>query len=738
MRLLPFALVTVLIAGLALPVEAARGDRASYERVLARERDLASRPKAKVSEAELRQVSLGFENIVRRYPTSGYADNALLKAAQLAELLHDRFRREADAKRAVLLYEWLAREYPDQPAGEAGARVRQGDRTGGSKPAAPAAPRLRGAPPDTGAHPCVPPSSAQRLRRAVRREVLPDLIRVTLELDSEVPYQHERIEGPPRLFFDLQGAQPVPQLQDAVLTWPDDVVRQIRLGRKPQDTTRVVLDLDGVSRYSVFTLYNPYRVVVDLERRSGTRAGALPRPVAPTLSRERTTAAPPRAAAATSASVAPPSAARTNGAVEPRPAPRLAVPLSVPPFVPEPPQSSALTVEATIPIDSTSADAVRLTPEQPIASRDIDPLTPGPSLPSTASRSPDPNSAAAGKGSEPTPTPISSTKPAKKPPAKPLATKPAQKPAVEAVAPAPSADASRPPARPVIEEATGLVATEAALPSAAGTPLPPLPVPSATPPLTASAAPTAPEANGSGGFSLARQLGLGISRIVIDPGHGGHDPGAQGKGVSEAELVLDVALRLEKLLVKQPGVEVVLTRRTDTFIALEERTALANRHQADLFLSIHANASRNPQARGVETYFLNFASNPEAEAVAARENSTSSRTMHNLPDIVRAIALNTKLDESRDFARMVQGSLVKRLSGQNRQLRDLGVKQAPFVVLIGAVMPSVLAEISFVTHPQEAQLLKSHAYRQKIAEALQEAVQKYQRSLKAVSTVAQQ
>ena len=173
-----------------------------------------------------------------------------------------------------------------------------------------------------------------------------------------------------------------------------------------------------------------------------------------------------------------------------------------------------------------------------------------------------------------------------------------------------------------------------------------------------------------------------------------------------------------------------MTRDTDVFVPLEERTAIANREGADLFLSIHANASRNATARGVETYFLNFASNPEAEAVAARENSASTRAMHSLPDIVRAIALNNKLDESRDFADIVQRSMVRRLSTRNKQLRDLGVKQAPFVVLVGASMPSVLAEISFVTHRQEGQLLKSTAYRQQIAEALFDAVVKYQESLK--------
>jgi N-acetylmuramoyl-L-alanine amidase len=183
---------------------------------------------------------------------------------------------------------------------------------------------------------------------------------------------------------------------------------------------------------------------------------------------------------------------------------------------------------------------------------------------------------------------------------------------------------------------------------------------------------------------------------------------------------------------------VVLTRRTDTFVALEERTAIANRERADLFLSIHANASRNRKARGVETYFLNFASNPQAEEVAARENSASGRTMRNLPDMLRAIALNNKLDESRDLASMVQRALIKQLEPIDEGTRDLGVKQAPFVVLIGAQMPSVLAEISFITNPQEGALLRTPAYRQGIAQALFDAIVKYQRSLKSVGTVAGQ
>ena len=226
---------------------------------------------------------------------------------------------------------------------------------------------------------------------------------------------------------------------------------------------------------------------------------------------------------------------------------------------------------------------------------------------------------------------------------------------------------------------------------------------SSPPPLV----PGAPAENGAGGFSIARQLGLGVSRIVIDPGHGGKDPGAPGSKTTEAAVVLDVALRVEKILAAEGGVEVVLTRRTDTFVPLEERTAMANRHAADLFLSIHANSSRNRKAAGVETYILNFATNADAAAVAARENAAAVGSMRNLPDMVSAITQGNKRDESRELASAVQESMVARLRPHNPPLRDLGVKQAPFVVLIGAGMPSVLAEIAFISHDGEGGLLRT-------------------------------
>jgi N-acetylmuramoyl-L-alanine amidase len=322
------------------------------------------------------------------------------------------------------------------------------------------------------------------------------------------------------------------------------------------------------------------------------------------------------------------------------------------------------------------------------------------------------------------------------PPPPATAGPPAAGPPLASPAPFPRVPAAPPAAsRPVAgEPATSGGKAEASAPIVSLPLGPPAPPPS---PSLAGAVPSVPPAapaiTAHGDYSLARQLGLRVARIVIDPGHGGHDPGAQAHGLSEAELVLDVALRLEKLLTRLPGVEVVLTRRTNEFIPLEERTAIANQQGADLFLSIHANASRTPSVRGVETYFLNFATNPTAEAVAARENATSAQTMGALPAILRAIALNNKLSESRELATILQTSMVRRLRGQSKGVKDLGVKQAPFVVLIGAQMPSVLAEVSFLTNRAEAGLLKQAAYRQHIAQALADGVVKYQASLKKVT-----
>jgi len=237
----------------------------------------------------------------------------------------------------------------------------------------------------------------------------------------------------------------------------------------------------------------------------------------------------------------------------------------------------------------------------------------------------------------------------------------------------------------------------------------------------------------SGDRSLIRALGLKIGKIVIDPGHGGHDTGTIGpNGLEEKDLVLEVGRRLGKLLETRLGAEVVYTRKDDTFIPLETRTAIANQARADLFVSIHANSSHDADARGVETYYLNFTSSPEALEVAARENAVSEKSIYELQDLVKKIALKEKIEESREFAWDVQQSLHSGLAVKSPAIRDRGVKKAPFIVLIGANMPSILAEISFVSNPTDEHRLATSEYRQRIAESLYRGIAKYVNGLSGV------
>ena len=454
-----------------------------------------------------------FEDLARLFSKSDVSDDSLSHGGMLSADAFDTFGEAADRATAIRLLEQIAVRFPKSPLIKAAAARVQALQDARPAPAAAA----RSAPP-----------SGTVMLRAIRREVLPQTLRITLELDREVGYYDERIDGPPRVFVDLPNTRAVEALKDATLPYPDGPVKRVRIGRQLNMRTRVVLDLEDAGAHSVYTVYDPYRIVIDVQ-----------------------------------------------------------------------------------------------------------------------------------------------------------------------------------------------LAAEGASPAAR-----------AAPPAESRTPPAAPPQNMKGSFSLARQLGLGVTRIVIDPGHGGHDPGAQGNGISEADLVLDVAKRLAQLLLKEENFEVVLTRATDAYVSLEDRTALANKSDADLFLSIHANASTVAAARGIETYFLNFANTPDAEAVAARENAGSSKNMRHLPDIVQAIALNNKLDESRDFATMVQATLYQELRKTNKTLRNLGVKQAPFMVLVGAAMPSVLAEISFMSNRAEAALLKTDGYRQDIAEALLAGIVRYQNSLK--------
>jgi N-acetylmuramoyl-L-alanine amidase len=235
-----------------------------------------------------------------------------------------------------------------------------------------------------------------------------------------------------------------------------------------------------------------------------------------------------------------------------------------------------------------------------------------------------------------------------------------------------------------------------------------------------------------GNNSLIRVLGLKINRVVIDPGHGGNDEGTRGpRGLLEKDLVLDVAKRLGALIEQRMGAEVIYTRTDDTFIPLQQRTAMANDRKADLFLSIHANSSRYPRISGVESYYLNFAASQDAGAmeVAARENAASESSVFDLGDLVQKITRHEKVEESREFATSVQNSLQSFESRSFPQSKARGVKRAPFVVLIGAQMPSVLTEIGFLTNAREESLLKKPDYRQRLAEAIFRGISKYAQNL---------
>ena len=593
---------------------------AMYMDTMAREKAIRvalADPDAPLKLEEVRAVVRAYEAIVAQYPASGYSDNALWQAGHLALDAFWRFGQAQDKDTCVRLLQRLVAAYPTSKlTKQVPAELRQtavpGPRAAIATVPAPEPAPATASSTDARIAPPRPASGSIATIRDIRRSVLPDTVRVTIELDGEVSFHDERIPDPSRVFLDLPGTRPAAALLDRTLRFESDadIVRQVRLGRHPNNTTRVVLDADGVTSYSVYPLYNPYRLVIDCVRGKAVETAGV------------------RGKAVETAGVRGKTAETAAASLAAR---RVTIWLRSAPAVT--PQHSVIITAAR----SSVVDVVAPPP----------PLSPSVPIPATTTAS-----------------------------IVPAATAP------------PPVD---PPAR-----------------------------------------------NVAGGLSMARQLGLGVSRIVIDAGHGGHDPGANGKGVTEAELVLDVALRLEKLLQKVPGVDVILTRRTDDFIPLPERTAIANREGADLFLSIHANASSSTQAHGIETYFLNFANNQSEAAVAARENATSAQAMGALPDFVKAIALHNKRDESRDFATQVQRAMIERLSASNRTLRDLGVKQAPFVVLIGAVMPSVLAEVSFVTNPQEARLLKGNVYRQRIAEALFNAIRKYQTSLKGATSVASQ
>jgi N-acetylmuramoyl-L-alanine amidase len=245
----------------------------------------------------------------------------------------------------------------------------------------------------------------------------------------------------------------------------------------------------------------------------------------------------------------------------------------------------------------------------------------------------------------------------------------------------------------------------------------------------------APELNApltSSPLSLAQQLNLGVRRIVLDPGHGGRDPGASAFGMQEKDLVLQVAKKLAIKLKKEMGYEVILTRNNDTYISLEERTAIANTNGADLFISLHLNAHPSAKVHGFETYYLNLSTDSEAIRVAALENATSTHQLSDLQTILSDIMKNSKIDESSRLAHRVQDALSSGLTNRKYpQVKSLGVKQAPFYVLIGAEMPAILVEMAFLSNKTDANQVKKEGYQDALAAEIVQGLQTYVRTITA-------
>ena len=513
----------------------------------------------------------------------------------------------------------------------------------------------------------------------VRHWSTPDYTRVAIDIEQEVKFGSRRISNPDRIFFDLRDTKLASTLVGKTFDVDDGFLKKIRVAEFQPGRTRIVLEVDDLASYDAFLLPDPYRLIIDIHGK-GNRGTIVSRA---DISRANTAKADNPLAASPESdddSDKEEVGASKSGLVE-TDLPAEDVRADAKPRDSARPASSNGVIKTTVPVKGSNRRIPKTIVEADENPNNRTPSTAAPpehgkvSSEATA----DADSAKSAKSGSPAPSSSSSRRKTSRY--------------------APSTAAAADPAD---------LQTES--------------------PESREARPTA-----AGDRSLTRALGLKIGKIVIDAGHGGHDTGTIGRnGLLEKDVVLDVARRLGRLLESRLGAEVIYTRRDDTFIPLETRTAIANRERADLFISIHANSSRDSDARGVETYYLNFTSSPEALEVAARENAVSEKSIHELQDLVKKIALKDKIDESREFAGDVQESLYGGLALNNAGIRNRGIKKAPFIVLIGANMPSILAEISFVSNPTDERKLETSEHRQRIAESLYRGVSKYVNGLSGV------
>ncbi len=532
----------------------------------------------------------------------------------------------------------------------------------------------------------------------VRHWSTPDYTRVAIDVEQEVKFGSQRISHPDRIFFDLRDTRLASTLVGKTFDVDDGFLKKIRVAEFQPGRTRIVLEVDDLASYDAFLLPDPYRLIIDIhgkQKRATLVANAeagedkssyasdAPATDSPE-SDDSIAAAPVTGGEVKSGWNAPQTSARTSSRTKDTAN-----------------SSKQGLVETDLPAETANAEATLPESAKPVKSNGVTKTT------------------VTVKGSD----------------------RKIPKTIVDADdnTPATVAALDQEKSRRRTEERTD-EAKAAKLDSQRRkrSPYAPPAAASETEDLRLDNLHLAPESRearptAAGDRSLTRALGLKIGKIVIDAGHGGHDTGTIGpNGLQEKDVVLDVAKRLGRLLESRLGAEVIYTRRDDTFIPLETRTAIANRERADLFISIHANSSRDSDARGVETYYLNFTSSPEALEVAARENAVSEKSIHELQDLVKKIALKDKIDESREFAGDVQESLYGGLALNNAGVRNRGIKKAPFIVLIGANMPSILAEISFVSNPTDERKLETSEHRQRIAESLYRGVSKYVNGLSGV------
>jgi N-acetylmuramoyl-L-alanine amidase len=525
----------------------------------------------------------------------------------------------------------------------------------------------------------------------VRHWSAPDYTRVAIDVEQDVKFDSQRISHPDRIFFDLRGTKLASTLVGKTFDVDDGFLKKIRVAEFQPGRTRVVLEVDDLASYNAFLLPNPYRLIIDVhgkQNRATLLAKANLPAQTPVDAETDTSADDDSGGTGSDQAVAP---KHNDDPVE------------------KPVRSKVQFSKSEPSKDETAGQH----PDAPATAASGGPSAPGigvvkTSVPVAGSNRRIPKTIV--EAEDQAPTTVATLQPDKLRPEVTASQR-------AAIADTDDAKSSKAEVR---------VGRKKKLHSAPSADTADLEI--------REARPTA-----AGDRSLIRALGLKIGKIVIDAGHGGHDTGTIGpNGLLEKDLVLDVAKRLGRLLETRLGAEVVYTRQDDTFIPLETRTAIANRERADLFISVHANSSHDSDARGVETYYLNFTSSPEALEVAARENAVSEKSIYELQDLVKKIALKEKIEESREFASNVQESLYGGLSLRNAGVRNRGIKKAPFIVLIGANMPSILAEISFVSNPSDERKLQTAEHRQRIAESLYQGVSKYANGLSGIKVASRE